>query len=60
MEDVTVDKAGRNLSGDRVRQWTPYGLPTPTVETPLVDPIELLSQYRVYLCEIMAPLGHVL
>jgi hypothetical protein len=63
MEDVTVDKPGRDSSWDRAQRWTPYGLPYPDSslpDTPIVNPVTTLSQYRILLCEIMTPLGHVL
>lgn len=63
MEDVTVDKPGRDSSWDRAQRWTPYGLPysvSSILESPIVNPVTTLSQYRILLCEIMTPLGHVL
>lgn len=61
MEDVTVGKPGRHLINERVRKWSAYGLSDScTTTTPLTDNLQLLSQYRVQLCEIMAPLGHAL
>lgn len=63
MEDVTVDKPGRDSTWDQAQRWTPYGLPYPVSslpDTPIVNPVTTLSQYRILLCEIMTPLGHVL
>jgi hypothetical protein len=63
MEDVTVDKPGRDSNWDQAQRWTPYGLPYPVSSQPdssIVDPVTALSQYRTLLCEIMTPLGHVL
>jgi hypothetical protein len=63
MEDVTVDKPGRDSTWDQAQRWTPYGLPYPFCslqDTPIVNPVTTLSRYRILLCEIMTPLGHVL
>jgi hypothetical protein len=63
MEDVTVDKPGRDPRWDQAQRWTPYGLPYPVssaTDSPIVNPVTALSQYRISLCEIMTPLGHVL
>jgi hypothetical protein len=61
MEDVTVEKPGSNLSDSHYGRWVPYGLPGfLRVDLDLIDPTELVSQQRVLLCEIMAPLGHIL
>ncbi|KAB8231579.1 transcription factor domain-containing protein [Aspergillus alliaceus] len=63
MEDVTVDKPGRNQTNDSDRKWAPYGLPCPppsSLAASVPDPVDILSQHRIQLCEIMTPLGHVL
>ncbi|KAB8212073.1 fungal-specific transcription factor domain-containing protein [Aspergillus parasiticus] len=63
MEDVTVDKPGRHQTRENDRKWVPYGLPSPPpacLAAPVPDPVDLLSQHRIQLCEIMTPLGHVL
>ncbi|KAJ5380245.1 fungal-specific transcription factor domain-containing protein [Penicillium cataractarum] len=63
MEDVTVDKPGRDSNWDQAQRWTPYGLPYPVSPLPdpsIVNPVTALSQSRILLCEIMTPLGHVL
>ncbi|KAJ5168261.1 uncharacterized protein N7482_003855 [Penicillium canariense] len=63
MEDVTIDKPGRDSTWDQAQRWTPYGLPYPVSylsDTPIVNPVAALSRYRILLCEIMTPLGHVL
>ncbi|BAE63964.1 unnamed protein product [Aspergillus oryzae RIB40] len=63
MEDVTVDKPGRHQTREQDRKWVPYGLPSPPLAclaAPVPDPVDLLSQHRIQLCEIMTPLGHVL
>lgn len=63
MEDVTVDKPGRDSSWDRTQRWAPYGLPYPVSslpDSPIMNPVTTLSQHRILLCEIMTPLGHVL
>lgn len=63
MEDVTVDKPGRDSNWDQAQRWTPYGLPYPVLPLPdpsIVNPVTALSQSRILLCEIMTPLGHIL
>ncbi|OGM49528.1 hypothetical protein ABOM_001671 [Aspergillus bombycis] len=63
MEDVTVDKPGRHQAKEQDRKWVPYGLPSPPpacLAAPVPDPVDLLGQHRIQLCEIMTPLGHVL
>lgn len=62
MEDVTVDKPARSLSGSKVEKWEPYGLlpMLSTAKEHLENPIELLSLHRVLLFEIMTPLAHVM
>ncbi|KAH8691360.1 fungal-specific transcription factor domain-containing protein [Talaromyces proteolyticus] len=60
MEDVTVEKPGHHLISDSVSKWSPYGLIEPGINDSTTDVLQLLSEYRVKLCEIMAPLGHAL
>lgn len=61
MEDVTVEKPGRNSSDSHSGRWVPYALPGfQGADVGLVNPTELLSKQQVLLCEIMAPLGHIL
>ncbi|OKL61010.1 hypothetical protein UA08_03585 [Talaromyces atroroseus] len=61
MEDVTVEKPGHHLISESIRKWSPYGLPeSGTKDVSITDVLQLLSEHRVKLCEIMAPLGHAL
>jgi hypothetical protein len=61
MEDVTVEKPGYHMISDNVTKWSAYGLQeSRAMTTSVIDHLQMLSQYRVKLCEIMAPLGHAL
>jgi hypothetical protein len=63
MEDVTVEMPGHDPNLGQTEKWTPYGLPYPAEilnNVSIPNPISLISQYRVWLCHIMTPLGHVL
>ncbi|KAJ5679445.1 fungal-specific transcription factor domain-containing protein [Penicillium macrosclerotiorum] len=63
MEDVTVDKPRNDADSNNSHDWISYGLPYPITSTNsihITSPIMTLSRYRITLCEIMTPLGHVL
>ncbi|KAJ5934276.1 fungal-specific transcription factor domain-containing protein [Penicillium verhagenii] len=63
LEDVTVQKPGLESKPNHVQRWYPYGLPHPTKFPPglsIANFSSSLSLYRIALCEIMTPLGHVL
>ena len=61
-EDVTVKKLALNSKG-KVGRWAPYGCAEahpPSITAGMDDPIELISRNWVTLCEIVAPVGHIL
>lgn len=62
MDDITVGKPTEDLSSGRIEQWLPYvsRLSNGNAPIPIQDYTEVISLYRIELCEIMAPLGHTL
>ncbi|KAJ5279016.1 fungal-specific transcription factor domain-containing protein [Penicillium angulare] len=63
VEDVTVEMPGHDPTWAQSERWNPYGLPYPVEilqNVTIPNPVTLISQYRVWLCHIMTPLGHVL
>ncbi|KZL75833.1 fungal specific transcription factor, partial [Colletotrichum tofieldiae] len=62
MDDITVQKPGRDASESRVAQWTPYtsARNRSNFSGALNDHLEDVSLRKIELCEIMAPLGHTL
>ncbi|KAK1533504.1 hypothetical protein CPAR01_10212 [Colletotrichum paranaense] len=62
MDDITVGKPTEDSSDGRIEQWLPYvsRLSNGNAPVPIQDYTEVISLYRIELCEIMAPLGHTL
>lgn len=63
MEDVTVNMPGHDPNWGESQKWVPYGLPYPAGSLnnlAVSNPVATIGQYRVWLCHIMTPLGHVL
>ncbi|KAK1504373.1 uncharacterized protein CCOS01_16825 [Colletotrichum costaricense] len=62
MDDITVGKPTEDSSDGRIEQWLPYvsRLSNDNAPVPIQDYTEVISLYRIELCEIMAPLGHTL
>ena len=63
MEDVTVKMPGHDPNWGQSQKWVPYGLPYPAGSLnnlTIPNNVGTIGQYRVWLCQIMTPLGHVL
>lgn len=61
MDDVSVGKPNFDLVSREASLWTPYvSARSKETSSTMLDHTEEVSRQRILLCEIMAPLGHIL